>query len=608
MILQHLNTLYDRLAADEKYGIAPPGWSVQKITFVIVLTPDGRLHGIQDARSKEMTQTRAGKERIRMVPLQCFVPGGAKSSGAGFNPCFLWDNTGYALGYDVEKPDRAKKAFAAFQKRHLTLENEIGDPDYSKVCRFLESWQPEMAGEYSGKLDDFASTGFGVFQLQGETEYVHDRKAVQEWWNTRQAQADDAPEGVCMITGNHAPIAKLHPKIKGVSASQSAGGLIVSFNDDAFESYGRKQSLNAPVSTTVAMRYGKALNALSSGPQSQKHRLQIGDATTVFWTEKPTAFENCLVAMFAKGEHMEHSEAVQAQDEDTRGKLEVFLRCVRDGGGHWPELGDDPDTPFYVLGLTGQAVGRLGIRFWHTSSIAEMAAMLKRHLDDLSIVKEFGLTAKRPDLDYLPVWMLLRQTARDAKDVPPILSGPLLRAIVTGGDYPQALYNAVLNRIRSDRAITYPRAAILKACLNRYWRNHQTLNRKGVTMSLDTERCDPAYRLGRLFAALEMTQQDALGRNLNATIRDRFYSAASATPGVVFPRLMRTYQHHLSKAAAEKGQGYKIVREKLVQEIVGCLDDIPRHLGLEDQGLFALGYYHQTRDFRKHESKTEKED
>jgi len=608
MILQHLHNLYDRLAADARYGIAPSGWSVQKITFVVVLTPNGRLHDIQDARSRETTQTKAGKEKTRMVPFRCVVPGGAKSAGPGFNPCFLWDNTGYALGYDAGKPDRAKKTFAAFRDRHLALEKVIGDPVYSSVCRFLKAWQPDMAGEYKGKLDDFAATGFGIFQMQGETEYVHEKGPVQEWWNIQESEASDAPEGICLVTGDRGPIARLHePKIKGVAGAQSAGGVIVGFKEAAGKSYDKDQSFNAPVSEEAVTRYCKALNALTSGPQSNKHRLQIGDSTTVFWTEKPTAFENCLVAMLAEGEHMENSEA--AQDEDVRGKLEVFLRCVRDGGGHWSELGDDPETLFYVLGLTGQAVGRLGVRFWHSSSIADLAAMLKHHLDDLSIAKEFGPTSKRPDLDCLPVWMLLRQTARDAKDVPPILSGPLLRAIVTGSDYPQAFYNAVRNRIRADREISYPRAAILKAYLNRYWRNHQTPNRKGVTMSLDTERRDPAYRLGRLFAALEMTQQDALGRNLNATIRDRFYSAASATPGVVFPRLLRTYQHHLSKAAAEKGQGYKIAREKLVQEIVGCLDDIPRHLGLEAQGLFALGYYHQTRDFfTKHERKAEKED
>ena len=143
----------------------------------------------------------------------------------------------------------------------------------------------------------------------------------------------------------------------------------------------------------------------------------------------------------------------------------------------------------------------------------------------------------------------------------------------------------MLNRIRADRDIGYLRCAILKAFLNR---NHQL----DLPMSLDPDRLEPAYRLGRLFAALEKTQEDALP-GLNATIRDRFYGAASSTPRAVFPRLLRTYQHHLSKAVGERGLGLKINRERLVQEICASLGDMPAHLGLEGQSLFALGYYHQ---------------
>ena len=117
-------------------------------------------------------------------------------------------------------------------------------------------------------------------------------------------------------------------------------------------------------------------------------------------------------------------------------------------------------------------------------------------------------------------------------------------------------------------------------------------------MSLDTERTDPAYLLGRLFATLEKTQRDALGE-IGASIRDRFYSSASATPGSVFPRLLRTYQHHLAKLAG----GRKVNREKLVQGIVDPLTKFPSHFNLSEQGLFAIGYYHQIRSlYTKHDS------
>lgn len=203
----------------------------------------------------------------------------------------------------------------------------------------------------------------------------------------------------------------------------------------------------------------------------------------------------------------------------------------------------------------------------------------------MTVERQFGTDTKIPDPEFPPTWMLLRQTARDADGIPPILAGPLMRAILSGSRYPDGLYSAVIRRIHADRDINYLRSCIIKGYLNR---NH----RREISMSLDTQRSDPAYRLGRLFAALEKTQGDALG-NLNASIRDRFYSAASSTPRSVFPRLLRTYQHHLGKLEG----GRKVFREKLVQEIVGPLVHFPAHLNLADQGLFAIGYYHQMQNF-----------
>jgi CRISPR-associated protein Csd1 len=181
-----------------------------------------------------------------------------------------------------------------------------------------------------------------------------------------------------------------------------------------------------------------------------------------------------------------------------------------------------------------------------------------------------------------------RRGRADREAIPPLLEAPLLEAIVTGKRYPDALYQAVLRRLAAERHVNYARACVIKGYLVRNLR-------KEVSMSLDENRTDPAYRLGRLFAALEKTQLDALGPNLNSTIRDRFYSAASATPRAVFPRVLRTYQHHLSNPKLEGG--LRVAREKLVQEIVAPLKDFPAHLNLADQGLFALGYYHQMRAF-----------
>ncbi|EIQ00067.1 CRISPR-associated protein Cas8c/Csd1, subtype I-C/DVULG [Opitutaceae bacterium TAV1] len=582
MILHVLDSLYDRLSGDSDYGIASPGYSTQKISFSVVIRPDGSLVAIEDARDI------SGK---KPVARQLLVPGDAKPPGQGINPCFLWDNSGYMLGYKKEdpKPERTAETFSEFRKKHLALEQEIDAPEFSAVCRFLEKWSPEAAIAQREQLDECASTGFGIFQLQGVSGYVHETSSIRSWWDRQQGRKSDGIAGQCLVSGEETTLAALHdPAIKGVAGAQSAGAKIVSFNCTAFTSYGKDQGYNAPVSARVAFRYTNALNALLSGPQSPRHRVQIGDATTVFWTEIPTITESVLAA-FLSGDFEEEASAdskggkrekhTPPQDDGLVKKLKSFMDVLRQGGGALPSLGDEPATKFYILGLSPNA-SRLSLRFWYADTLGAMIAHLKAHYDDLAIQR-----ARETDPEFPALWMLLRQTARESKDIPPLLSGPLMRAILTGGMYPNAYYNAVINRIRADREISYLRAAIIKAFLNR---NH----RYTLPMSLDPERKEPAYLLGRLFAALEKTQRDALG-DINAGIRDRFYSAASATPGSVFPRLMRTYQHHLAKLEG----GIKVNREKLVQEIYNGLKDIPKHLPLEAQGLFAVGYYHQTRDF-----------
>lgn len=592
MILQALNELYERLVPDASYELPSPGYSTQKVSFRVVLEPDGKLFGIEDARMTRTDTLKGGKEKVTQVACPMKLPGQAKPSGSGLNPCFLWDNSGYMLGYKPgdEKPKRTAEACAEFRKRHLALEKEVNVPEFTAVCRFLESWHPGQAAEHQAKLDEYAATGFGVFQIHGQEGYVHELPAIKKWWDAQQIEGEASLLGQCLVTGETAPVAETHqPAIKGVRDAQSSGALLVSFNIRSSESYGGVQGYNAQVSQKAVFQYANALNTLLSGPQSHRHRVQIGDATTVFWTEKPTAVES-LFAEFIQGPAIEDEAPVQDHTRTTR--LRTFLEILQQGGGSEVDrLGDDPHTRFFVLGLSPNAA-RLSVRFWHVATLGQMVDHLKAHYDALRMHR-----SSDRDPEFPAAWQLLRQTGREAKDIPPILAGPLLRSILTGCPYPQGLFTAVVNRIRADHEVTYLRASIFKAYLTRIHQQH-------IPMSLDTTRTEPAYLLGRLFAVLEKTQEDALP-GINATIRDRFYSAASATPGSVFPRLLRTYQHHLSKATSEKGQGYKVNCERLIQEITGKLTGMPAHLALEGQGLFAIGYYHQRQDFFTKKDKSE---
>lgn len=575
MMLAALNDYYTRLQDDPDVDIAPFGFSRQQISFCVTLRDDGSFAGI-DPMGQESGN--------RIVPQSLIVPGGAKPPGSGINPCFLWDNTGYMLGYkpDDPKPERTLQCFEAFRDRHLELEKTIDDPEFSAVCRLLESWDPQQAGENSVLTE--LTSGFGIFRLQTHTHFVHECEAVRRWWLQQLNAGDDqtSASGQCLVTGERLPLARLHdPKIKGVMGAQSAGAAIVSFNLDAFESYGKKQSYNSPVSEPATFQYCTALNHLlrSGSP----NRMQVGETTTVFWTAQPSPAEKLFGLVL---------QPTAAEDDAL--KLELNTVLSRIAQGEYPQELGSAETPFYILGLAANA-SRLSVRFWYVASLAEIVRHLYEHFHDLQITP----TSDR-DPQFPAIWQLLRETARENKDIPPLLSGALLRSILMGTPYPQMLYAAVIRRIRADRQVAYLRAAILKAYLNRNTRYGIQPLTKELDMSLDTERPEPAYHIGRLFAELQKTQEDALP-GLNDTIKDRYFSAASATPASVFPRLIRLSQHHLGKLEKKM----RTYHEKRIQAICDKLDGFASHLNLQDQGLFAIGYYHQRQDmFTKKSTET----
>ena len=589
MILQSLYSLYGRLAEDSANGLPTPGYSLQNISFCVVIKPDGALVDIQPCRTETIEIGKNGKEKKSVRPLSLLVPGQAKPPGQGLNPCFLWDNTGYLLGFKPEDPKKSEAerekervrvlaSFEAFRRRHLDDETSLSDPDFSSVCRFLERWTPEQAASYP--LLQEISSGFGVFQITGKLIYVHQAPAISRWWQAQQAVTAEGEVGFCLVSGQVGPIALTHdPAIKGVAGAQSSGAKLVSFNERAYESFGKDegrkvgQGRNAPVSESATFAYCNALNWLLS---RKERRFRIGDATTVFWTAETTPAETILPWMM--------SGVPEAEDETTKQRVRAVLSRIACGIVGHDELGD-PAVPYYILGLAPNA-SRLSVRFWHTGCLGELIANLRLHLNHLDLVRQWDETnSKNPEPVHPSSYQILRQTAREADGIPPLLGGALIRSILLGSDYPPILITAVLNRIRAERDVTYLKAAILKAWLIR--NHHQT-----ISNMLDETNTNVGYRLGRLFAVLEKAQQDALP-GLNSTIRDRFYSSASATPRAVFGRLLRTYQHHLGKLDI----GAKIVREKQTQEILATMSDFPAHLNLRDQSQFALGYYHQRKDF-----------
>ena len=585
MILQRLAEHYDRLSTEPQSAdsLAKPGYSLQKCSFCVVLEADGKLQQFQS-----LLDTGAKKA----VPRQLLVPGQSKPSGSGINPCFLWDNAAYMLGFkpDDKKPERTRESFAAFRDRHFALENDVNSPAFTAVCAFLRSWSAEKSADHAGALKDIAGS-FGVFRIAGKHRFVHDDPAVIALWTGRDATDAHALRGTCLVTGQEESIARLHePKIKGVWGCQSAGALLVSFNDDAYKSFGKDQSYNAPVGTRAAFRYTNALNYLLS---RNDRRISLGDATVVFWAEHYSADEEFISEILA--DRPLPSGDAPLEDKQRAAQVLLFLSQLREGHAGAEAIDAEDKTPFYVLGLSPNA-SRISVRFWIDTTVGRMKERLAQHLRDLE------LAGAREHDPPLIIRRLVAATGRaetdsrakfkgyDADSASPLLAGSIARAVLTGGAYPQTLLVAMLNRLRADGAVRHERVAAIKACIVRNSRLQG--NPKEISVALDINRKDPAYVTGRLFALLEKIQSDSLGGDLNSTIKDRYFSSASATPSIVFPRLIRLSQHHLAKMDT----GQKIYYERQLGDVVGKLDGFAHHLSLENQGLFAVGYFHQRQD------------
>jgi CRISPR-associated protein Csd1 len=448
----------------------------------------------------------------------------------------------------------------------------------------LQGWECEQAEATIGGYqawDDVSNANL-VFRLDGVPGFIHDRQPVQRQWLKYGQRDTDAPLIQCLITGEQdAPLARVHTPIKGVRGGQTSGGYIVSFNASAFVSYDQDK---ASVAESSAFAYTTALNSLLSGDSRQK--IIIGDTTYVFWAACHNPVESFFADLFDPPAEAAEAAAMQ-DDQQTSDQIRGLLKAIRDGRKATDFLPDlEEDVQFFVLGLAPNAA-RLSIRFWEANSLGTLLERVGKHYEQLNIVRQFDNEPEFP-----PLWRLLCQTASLGKseNVSPVLGGGMARAILTGAPYPQNLLPVVLERIRAEHNVTYFRAALLKAYLLRN-------KRKEVSVSLDLNRTDQPYLLGRLFAVLEKAQEEAIP-NANATIKDRYLAAAAATPGQVFHMLLKNSANHIAKLKKDpekKGRAFHY--DVMTQDIIAGFSDYPKTMKAEDQGLFMIGYYHQRKDF-----------
>lgn len=573
MILQALHHYFQRKTADPEAHMAPPGFEWKEIPFIIEVDAQGSPIQIEDTRSGD------GKKKRAHAYL---VPQGVKRA-SGIVSNLFWDNVEYALGADTRgKPERVIEQHQAFIARIEELpETALADIGVQAILHFLRRADVEMLTHFAPWPEMLETNPNLTFRLNGDVDLVCQRPQVVN--ALTQIDGTEKSDGFCLVTGEPDESERLHTSIKGVWGAQSSGANVVSFNLDAFNSYGKTQGGNAPVGKRAAFGYTTALNHLLRKDSTQ--RLQVGDTSVVSWADKPTELESTVVDIFGE-------PPKDDPDRNTRAVASLYKAI-----DHGLLENDEGKNQFFVLGLAPNAA-RIAIRFWNHSTLADMAVRIRQHFDDLAIERA------PHDPPYLSLFRLLVSVATlgKADNIPPNLSGDLVRSVMEGLPYPQTLLSAAVRRIRAEHEVTYPRAALIKASINRSTRYSNPNVKEELRMSLDETNTNIGYRLGRLFAVLEKIQEDA-NPGLNATIRDRFYSAASSNPVTVFSTLLKLKNHHLSKID-HKGRAINL--EKRLGAIMDGISDFPAQLGLADQGRFAIGYYHQRQDFfKKHDTLTE---
>lgn len=569
MILQSLISLYDRSDED----MPPYGFSVEDIGFVITIDKNGNLVGEpEDLRKK--VKANIYNFRPSEVPYSNRV--NVRANAAAKTPNFMVDKADYIFGMSGKATKEVHHN--SFIKMIDDVCGGSKDAGVLAVRTFLKRWNPQDSTELPYWKEMCGIHGKWVaFRFDGDLGFVHEREEVKKLWSDFIAKWEFS-QGVSFIDGKIHDVQSQYAQFKFGS-----GASLVSFNEVAYESYGKKKGANAPISVAAEFKSSTALKFLL---RSKKQRIRIGDATTVFWAERITPMETFF------------GQVMNPSVEDHAAVVPVleFLKTIRQGS--LPSaLNDSKNIKFYILGLSLNKA-RLALRFWYVCSVSELVERLRDHFCNLDMERS------DKDIPFPGIWHLLKETARETKDISPVLGGALARSILTGAHYPQNLFLGVIGRIRADQGkkhprtgkslpnVTYLRASILKAVLQRNYK-------KEVPMSLDTERREIAYLLGRLFAVLEKAQLDALGK-VNSTIKDRFFSAASATPASVFPRLLCLSQHHIEKA------DYGYVSDRRISEIMEHVNSFPAHMNLQDQGLFAIAYYQQKNAlYRKNETKIE---
>jgi CRISPR-associated protein Csd1 len=571
MILQSLCGYYDRLADTPALGFA-----VANVAAYVTLKKDGTIVSVSSLLEN--------KKPIKMqVPQQV-----KRTVDVAAN--FLCENSKYVFGTEEK---RGAEQLAAFQQLHHDILDSIDCNEAKVLLRFIDN-----AKTLYETLDDndkkTLSGGNIVFRLENSDNFLHDDKEIKAAWTKHSASSEKGEKAQCLITGDVAPIARLHGGVGGLAKDKLT---IVSFNQSSSESYYKKQGAGAPISETAAFKYVTALNSLVT---DKRHRINIAGDKVIFWAEREaTKEEDIFGAFFANAKYTDDKkdsdqfvlpldgdddkESAEV-DESTANEIKALLSSIHSGKKNTATAEFNKDVNFSILGISGNST-RAVIRFFYQNTFGEILDRVLKHYEDMYIVG----SSDRP----ISPWRLLVNTAVAGKseNIPPLLESALMRSILNGTEYPFNLYTAIMSRVKAETKIDFVRAGILKAYLNRNARLNN--NKEEITVSLNKSETNKGYLLGRLMAVLEKAQKDAIG-DVNASVMDKYLNTAMSNPETVFPTLLKLFQKHLNKSE-------QYYTNQIASEIIGQFDSngFPKTLDLNEQGKFLIGYYHQNAELYK---------
>ena len=588
MIIQSLIEYYNIL---EKEGLVPrPGWVVQKIHYAIDLDIGGNLKGIRSVKQiiekeakpvvKKNGKKEEGKPKTIELPQQISLPfSGPRSRQVKAN--FLWEKASYVFALADEKTDKKRclECFSAFRELAHTIMDPLSTNEIAlAVLSFLDNWDPMKAEDNPvfERIDDINASNF-IFCVNGAGAHT-DKQIGNAWDAYYEASNESTNLAVSVVSGKKAPVCLVHPKVTGISGEKalSSGMSLVSFNIGSACSEGKKQGENAPMSEYEAFAYTTALRYMIQ----QRQVYKVGDVTTFFWSKSANLEMQKLISdlfyntMFQKAE----PEAVQ---------------CIEDLAAGYPgvykEHKIDPSEGFCLLGIRPNSA-RLTIQFFIEDSFGRYAKNIDKYFEDINI---FSTSKYYENVDF-SVFTLMDATRRfnASEAIRPDFLKAMIDSVLNDRPFPSSALIAIMARIQKEKTIRPQQAAFLKGYLMR--RRSQSFPKEVLQVALNTETNDSPYLLGRLFFILEQLQKTAIPE-VQVSVRVRFMSQTSLNPAQTMPTMLRLSQAHITKLLKNKEKrGLGKMYDDQITDLINRIEQpYPKHLDLEEQARFYLGYYHQ---------------